>query len=175
MLNNIYTLAFQVCMVIDGCRWAWMGADGCVGTWGARGTQKQGKQGTFRASQTRIWVLWPGKFPRTWCFERVLKNWQIWVQMGTTRCGWVQWDSWAWGERKIAKRNSKTRWYDDIWQHKLLRQNLANFGLAKKRNREGNRHNFGRVMLATGLHVNVSKPQAYTIAKNTCKKQNEQI
>ena len=25
-------------------------------------------------------------------------------------------------------------------------------------------------MLATGLHMNVSKPQPYTIAKNTCKK-----
>ena len=28
MLNNIYILAFGVCMVIDGCRWVRMGALG---------------------------------------------------------------------------------------------------------------------------------------------------
>ena len=32
-----------------------MGTDGCSGEQGTRATQKQGKQGTFRVSQGRIW------------------------------------------------------------------------------------------------------------------------
>ena len=43
-------------------------------------------------------------------------------------------------------------------------------GLAKKTNREGNEHNFGRLMIAMGLLVNVSKAQAHTFAKKYTKK-----
>ena len=48
-----------------------------------------------------------------------------------------------------------------------LQENKANFGLAKNTNREGNGHNFAWLMVAMGLHVNASKAQTNTIAKNT--------
>ena len=54
-------------------------------------------------------------------------------------------------------------------------KNKANFGLAKKPNREGNKHNFGRIWAAKGLDMNASKVQAHTIVKNIRKKQNDQI
>ena len=53
------------------CEWVLMGADGCVGVWGAPGTHKQGKLGVLGVSQDLIWVPWPGKFPRTSCFCRL--------------------------------------------------------------------------------------------------------
>ena len=45
-------------------------------------TTKQGKQGAFGVSGDMIWALWPGKFPRTSCFEKKIK-------MGTDGSGWV--------------------------------------------------------------------------------------
>ena len=64
-----------------------MGADRCFGVQGARGTQKQGKQGTYMVLKVRIWVLWPGKFPRTSCFGRVCKK------NGANGFRWVQVDA----------------------------------------------------------------------------------
>ena len=72
-----------------------MGAHGCVGAQGAREAQKQGKNGSFRVSQDRIWVLWPGKFPQTSRFCECVKKWCECVHMGTHRFRWVWMDAWS--------------------------------------------------------------------------------
>ena len=56
-----------------------------------------------------------------------------------------------------------------------LHSHLGGCRLVSALDREGNGHDFGRLMIAMGFHVNLSKAQAETIAKNTRKKQNEQI
>ena len=71
------------------CKWVCMGADGCDGTQGAWGTQKQGRQTTFRVLQVRIWVLWPGNFPRTSCFGDMCEKCYAWVQIGVDWFGWL--------------------------------------------------------------------------------------
>ena len=45
-------------------------------------------------------------------------------------------------------------------------KNKSKFGLAKKTNRDGNKHNFGRARVVKGLDMNVSKVQSHTIVKN---------
>ena len=64
MLNHIlYILVFGVCMIIDGCRWVRMGALGPRGHGEHKSKVIRGHLGS--QSKDRIWVLWPGKFPRT--------------------------------------------------------------------------------------------------------------
>ena len=81
-----------------------MGADGCVGVHKAREAQKQGKQGSFRVSQVRNWVPWPGKFPRTSCFGYFRKKWCEWVQMDVDRFRWVRLDVWSRGNAKTRQK-----------------------------------------------------------------------
>ena len=76
----------------------------------------------------------------------------------------------SWGNAKQHKNMHK-------WSRRTIfgnacpwQQNKANFGRAKKTNREGNKHNRGRLRVAKCLHMNVWKAQAHTIVKNTQKK-----
>ena len=99
------------CWVLTGenrYKWVCMGADGCVGSQGARGIQKQGKRGVFRVAQVRIWVLWPGKFPRTSCFWRFGEKCKKRVRMGADRLGWVQYGVRTRGGAKTRKKEQKT-------------------------------------------------------------------
>ena len=52
------------------CKWVRMGVGGCVGTWGTRGTTKTRQEETKMAVNHMVWVIWPGKFPRTSCFAK---------------------------------------------------------------------------------------------------------
>ena len=85
-------------------KWVGMGAHGCVGTHNAWATQKQGKKGVLLVSQTKIWVLWPGKFPRTSCFGVFGKKWCGWLQMGAKRFRWVRMDPYAKREARTSKK-----------------------------------------------------------------------
>ena len=68
-----------------------MGDHECVGSHGARVTQKQDKKGTFEVSRVRIWGPMTGEISPDMMFEFFfVKNGQEWVQMGENRCGWVQ-------------------------------------------------------------------------------------
>ena len=84
-----------------------MGAHGCVGAQGAREAQKQGKKGSFRVSQARIWVLWPGKFPQTSCFGECVKKWCDCVYMGIDRFRWVWMDAWARRGEKTSQKDQE--------------------------------------------------------------------
>ena len=86
-------------------KWVRIGADGCVGTQRARGTQKQGKRKAFRVSQVRIWVVWSGKFPRTSCCDDFGKKWYEWVQIGADWFGWLRMNAWARREAKIRQKD----------------------------------------------------------------------
>ena len=95
-------MKFRVRTGENRCKWVWMGVDGCVRVQGVQGTQKQDNWGSFRVSQTRIWVLWPGKFPRTSCFDEFVKKWYEWVQIGTEWFRGLRMNAWA-------RREAKTR------------------------------------------------------------------
>ena len=95
-------MKFRVRTGENRCKWVWMGVNGCVRVQGVQETQKQDNWGSSRVSQTRIWVLWPGKFPRTSCFGGFVKKWFGWVQMGTERFRWAQMDV-------LTRRGAKTR------------------------------------------------------------------
>ena len=66
-----------------------MGASGCVGAQGARGTQKTRQEGAFMVSKEGIWMLWPGKFPRTSCVGKIRKNMYESLKMGVHGRVWV--------------------------------------------------------------------------------------
>ena len=75
-------------MGLTGCKWVLMGLDGCVGVQGHGGTQKQGKKRHKWLFRTWRRPLWPGKFPRTSCLQKVKKHvWitpdgYLWVSLG---------------------------------------------------------------------------------------------
>ena len=89
----MYTWKHGVQIGTNRYKWVWMGADGCVGVWGARGTPKQGNQGSFKVVQVRIWALWPGKFPRTSRFAKKQKNMYGTLRMGVYGLEWVRVDA----------------------------------------------------------------------------------
>ena len=52
-------------------------------------------------SKEGIWVLWPGKFPRTSCFGKIRKNMYESLQMGLYGLVWVR-------VNKCTQRGAKT-------------------------------------------------------------------
>ena len=78
-----------------------MGASGCVGAQGARGTQKTRQEGAFMVSKEGIWMLWPGKFPRTSCVGKIRKSMYESLKMGVHGRVWV-------GASKYKQRGAKT-------------------------------------------------------------------
>ena len=94
-----------------------MGADGCIKAYSTQATQKQGRGREFLVFPDRIWELWPGKFPRTWCLwvlTKMTKNGCRWVLMHTDGCNGAYRHgeekkqgkkSWKWASRTCFQRH----------------------------------------------------------------------
>ena len=96
-------------MVIDGCRWVRMGADGCGGVQGHGRAQKQHKQSQKWPYRALFWRYGRGKFPRTSCFAMPIKKWRGWVLAGKNGLVCMRWDVFAVGDRKKRGNEAKIR------------------------------------------------------------------
>ena len=100
-------MKYGVQTATNRCKWVCAGVGGCVRAQETRGAQKQAKKGAFMDGEASIWALWPGKFPRTWCFWGFVKNGQKWVRMDSNGWGWMQWGAWSRGKGKTRQKEAE--------------------------------------------------------------------
>ena len=109
---HIYTWKSRVQTGVNRCKWVRMGADGCVRVQGAQEAQKQGKERQKWSCMTCLLPLWPGKFPRTSCFDKNKKN----AWMTPDGCVWGLCECFgAWGHGETGKQvGGKHKWGERV-------------------------------------------------------------
>ena len=84
-----------------------MGVNGCGEVQEACKDTKTMYVETKMVVQTQIWALWPGKFPRTSCFEQNKQKGHGRLRMGAHGFTWVQWSVFARGDWKTRGDEAK--------------------------------------------------------------------